>query len=208
MLCWRGLQEAIGAGEYCPRCGAQVSAFTQAKGGCNRCRDLGLRYERLVRVGLYRRPLSQMIRKLKFSRGTDSARLLGELLEGVIQAVQWQKKFDLISWVPLHWWRQCCRRYDQAELLARRLGNLSGRRTFRLLRRARWTAPQTHLSRQRRRENVHGAFTLRRGVGVADKQILLVDDVLATGATANEAAGVLRKAGARVAVAVVAVAGT
>jgi predicted amidophosphoribosyltransferase len=45
-------------------------------------------------------------------------------------------------------------------------------------------------------------------VGVADKQILLVDDVLATGATANEAAGVLRKAGAQVAVAVVAVAGT
>ena len=116
-------------------------------------------------------------------------------------------KFDQVSWVPLHWWRQWCRGYDQAERLARRLGDLSGSRTGRLLRRVRWTAPQTHLSRQGRRENVRGAFALRRGVEVRDKRILLVDDVLTTGATANEAAGVLRKAGAQVAVAVVAVAG-
>lgn len=207
VLCWRGLQEAIGDGEYCPRCGSAVGAFTQAKGGCNRCRDFGPRYERLARVGLYRGPLAEMIRKLKFRRGTDSARLLGKLLLGAVQAVQWQMKFDLVSWVPLHWWRQWCRGYDQAELLARRLGDLSGSRSGRLLRRVRWTAPQTHLSRQRRRENVRGAFALRRGVEVRDKKILLVDDVLTTGATANEAAGVLRKAGAQVAVAVVAVAG-
>lgn len=207
VLCWHGLREAIGDGEYCPRCGAAVGAFTQAKGGCNKCRDLKPRYERLVRVGRYRGPLAGMIRKLKFSRGTDSARLLGELLFGAVQAVQWPIQFELVSWVPLHWRRRWGRGYDQAELLARKLGDLSGQGTFGLLRRTRLTAPQTHLSRQRRRENVRGAFAVRRGVDVADKKILLVDDVLTTGATANEAAGVLRKAGAEVSVAVVAVAG-
>ncbi len=207
VLCWGGLREAIGNGEYCPRCGSVVGEFTQAKGGCNKCRDLRPRYERLARVGLYRGPLGGMIRKLKFSRGTDSARLLGELLWGAVQAVQWPMEFELISWVPLHWWRRWCRGYDQAELLARKVGDLSGQGTYRLLRRVRWTAPQTHLSRRDRRDNVRGAFALRPGVHVRDRKILLVDDVLTTGATANEAAGVLRKAGAEVRVAVVAVAG-
>ena len=207
VLCWRSLQEAIGDGGYCPRCGSSVGAFTQANGGCNRCRDFGPSYERLARVGLYRGPLAEIIRKLKFRRGTDSARLLGGLLLGAVEGVEWGMKFDQVSWVPLHWWRQWCRGYNQAELLGRRLGDLSGTRSGRLLRRVRWTAPQTHLSRQKRRENVRGAFALRRGVDVTDKKILLVDDVLTTGATASEAAGVLRKAGARVAVAVVAVAG-
>ena len=151
--------------------------------------------------------MAEMIRKLKFRRETHSARLLGELLLGAVEGVQWEMKFDLISWVPLHWWRRWCRGFNQAELLGRRLGNLRGQRVGRLLRRVRWTAPQTHLSRQARRQNVRGAFALKRGVDVTDKKILLVDDVLTTGATANEAAGVLRKAGAQVAVAVVAVAG-
>ncbi len=207
VLCWRGLRDAIGDGEYCPRCGSAVGAFTQAKDGCNRCRDFKPSYEQLARVGLYRGPLAEMIRKLKFRRETHSARLLGELLLGAVEGVQWEMKFDLISWVPLHWWRRWCRGFNQAELLGRRLGALRGQRVGRLLRRVRWTAPQTHLSRQERRENVRGAFALRRGVAVADKKILLIDDVVTTGATASEAAGVLRKAGARVAVAVVAVAG-
>ncbi len=83
-----------------------------------------------------------------------------------------------------------------------------GPRAGPLLRRVRWTVPQTQLrSRQARRENVRGAFALRRGLDVAEKQILLIDDVLTTGATASEAASVLSNDGAMVTVAVVAVAG-
>ncbi len=208
VLCWRGVQDAIGDGAYCPRCGSGVGAFTQAKGGCNRCRDFKPSYQRLARVGLYRGALAEMIRKLKFRREVYSARLLGELLLGAVQAEQPEIKFDLVSWVPLHWWRQWCRGYNQAELLARRLGDLMGPRAGPLLRRVRWTVPQTQLrSRQARRENVRGAFALRRGLDVAEKQILLIDDVLTTGATASEAASVLSNDGAMVTVAVVAVAG-
>ena len=61
---------------------------------------------------------------------------------------------------------------------------------------------------QARLANVRGAFALQQGLDVQGKRVLLIDDVLTTGATASEAASVLRKAGARVNVAVVAVAGT
>ena len=205
-LCWRGLQEAIGKGRYCRRCGANIGEFVETKGGCNHCRDFSLRYEGLARVGIYEGPLAEMIRKLKFGGRAHTARLLGEMLW---QAVQGSgiNQFDLVTWVPLHWWRKWNRNYNQAELLARRLGGLSGRACQGLLRKTRWTPAQTHLSRQDRLANVRGSFGLRRMVKVDGKRVLLVDDVLTTGATASEAAGILRAGGAEVCVAVVGVAG-
>ena len=117
-------------------------------------------------------------------------------------------QFDLVSWVPLHWWRKWNRNYNQAELLARRLASLSRKPCQGLLRKTRWTAPQTNLSRQGRLANVRGAFAMRRGISVSGRRILLVDDVLTTGATASEAASVLRAAGAEVYAGVVGVAGS
>lgn len=207
-LCWRQLQEAIGAERYCRRCGAGMGQFSREKGGCNRCRNFRVAYGSLSRVGLYKGPLAQMIRKLKFARQPQTAQFLGELMKAAVQGGEPDGEFDLISYVPLHWWRRWLRGYNQAELLAERLGRLSRRPVRRLLRRTRWTQPQTHLSRQARIENVRGAFATVRGVDISGKRVLLVDDVLTTGATASEASRVLGKAGASVAVAVLAVAGT
>lgn len=207
-LCWRGMQEAIGKGNYCRRCGAELGEFADPQSSCNRCRNHPLVYERLIRLGLYKGPLAHMVLKLKFARQAQVARLLGKLLLNAVEGAEPVEGFDLITCVPLHWWRKWCRGYNQAELLTERMGELSGRRVRRLLRRVRWTEAQTHLSWQARIENVRGAFALSLGVDVTDKRVLLVDDVLTTGATASEAARVLRKAGARVVVAVAAVAGT
>lgn len=206
-LCWRGLQEAIGKGTYCKRCGANVGEFVKTKGGCNYCRDFKLRYDGLARVGIYQGPLAEMIRKLKFGGQGHMAKLLGKLLFQAVQGAE-MNQFDLVTWVPLHWWRKWVRRYNQAELVARRLAGLGEYPARSVLRKTRWTAPQTHLSRQGRLANVRGSFGLRRTVEVDGKQILLVDDVLTTGATASEAASVLRKAGAKVYMAVVGVAGS
>ena len=206
-LCWRALQAAIGQGNYCPRCGVPIGAFTDPTGGCNHCRNFKLAYRRLARVGLYQGPLAELIRALKFRRQAHSARFLGQLLFQAVQGAAFDDNFDLITWVPLHWWRRWNRGYNQAELLARGLAGLSGCSARPLLKRTRWTAPQTHLSRPARLANVRGAFALRRGVSVSGERILLVDDVLTTGATASEAASVLRDSGAEVHVAVVAVAG-
>jgi len=203
-LCWRGMQEAIGKERYCRRCGANIGEFVETKDGCNYCRDFRLRYDRLARVGIYKGPLAEMIRRLKFGGRAHTARLLGELLWQAVQGAR-MHEFDLVTWVPLHWWRKWNRTYNQAELLARRVGGLSGRPCQGLLRKTRWTAPQTHLSRQGRLANVRGSFGLRRMVKVDGKRVLLVDDVLTTGATASEAASTLRDGGAEVWVAVVGV---
>lgn len=206
-LCWGSLREAIGA-DYCHRCGAAVGPYTEPGAGCNRCRNFKLSYEHLARVGLHRGPLAEMVRGLKFARQAHLAKLLGELLHLSIEGAGMTDQFDVITPVPLHWWRSWCRGYNQAQLLAERLSALSRRPVRPLLRRVRWTEPQTHLSRSARLANVRGAFALRIGLDMQDKRVLLIDDVLTTGATASEAASVLRRAGARVNVAVVAVAGT
>jgi ComF family protein len=147
-----------------------------------------------------------MIREFKFRRQAHLTRFLGRLLFQSLQGAGLSDNFQLISWVPLHWWRRWHRGYNQAELLARRLADLSRRPARKLLRRTRWTAPQTHLSRPARMANVRGAFAMRRWTDVNGKRILLIDDVLTTGATASEASAVLRAAGAKVYVAVLAVA--
>jgi ComF family protein len=108
---------------------------------------------------------------------------------------------DLIAPVPLHRWRLVRRRYNQAAILANALATRAGRGKLvvpDLLVRRRATASQGHLGRSQRARNVAGAFALhpRRTQGVAGARILLIDDVLTTGATAAACTRVLKAAGA------------
>ena len=106
---------------------------------------------------------------------------------------------DLAVPVPLHRSRLYARRYNQASLLALALGRVTGLPVEpELLTRHRPTPPQGRMSASARRRNVQGAFRLRGGFEelVQGKRILLVDDVLTTGATAGECARVLKRAGA------------
>ncbi|MCR6632957.1 MAG: ComF family protein [Magnetospirillum sp.] len=106
---------------------------------------------------------------------------------------------DLIVPVPLHRWRLLARRYNQAAVLALALGRLSGVAVapYALVR-ARRTPVQGHLDREQRRRNVKGAFVLpeRRRALVQGRRVLLVDDVLTTGATVDECSRVLLEGGA------------
>jgi ComF family protein len=95
--------------------------------------------------------------------------------------------------VPLHRWRLWERGFNQAVLIARALGR---EMDSDLLRRTRSTPRLKGLDSSQRREAVAGAFALRPGASVNDKRIILVDDVLTTGATAEACAKTLRKAGA------------
>ena len=106
---------------------------------------------------------------------------------------------DAIVPVPLHRWRLLRRRYNQAGLLAAALGRIAGKPVRPdLLQRRRATPSQGRLGRLARRENVAGAFAVRpgRAAGIVGARLLLVDDVLTTGATAMECAKALRRAGA------------
>jgi ComF family protein len=105
-------------------------------------------------------------------------------------------RIDTIIPVPLHHRRLRQRGFNQASLLARRLGSfLKIPVDYSSLRRSRWTDPQIGLSRKQRAENVRGAFSLKTTEKVGGKGVLLVDDVLTTGETVNQCVKVLKKAG-------------
>jgi ComF family protein len=114
---------------------------------------------------------------------------------------------DLVAPVPLHWTRLFRRRFNQSALLAQAAvaawlphgvphGPSAPVFAPELLVRRRRTRSQGHLSRLQRAENVRGAFALKPGAEVAGKRVLLVDDVLTTGATIEACARVLKRAGA------------
>jgi ComF family protein len=110
---------------------------------------------------------------------------------------------EIAAPVPLHWTRLFSRCFNQSALLAyaataacRRLGLAAPDVVPDLLERRRRTPPQGRLSRTGRRSNVEGAFRLRPGVVVKGQRVLLFDDVLTTGATIEECARVLKRAGA------------
>jgi ComF family protein len=122
------------------------------------------------------------------------ARPLSRLL---LAAVARTTRFDAIVPMPLHWLRRWHRGFNQAELLARGLARPLGIPVVPALVRARATAPQAGLTRAQRRANVSGSFRVRRHAAVAGAHVLLVDDVMTTGATLSAAASALKRAGAR-----------
>ena len=101
--------------------------------------------------------------------------------------------------VPLHFFRKWKRGYNQSDLIANALAKYVGGRVQRLLRRKRHTPSQTSLTKAQRKENVRGAFGLRRFVEIYRRAMyVLTDDVFTTGSTLNECARVLKENGATV----------
>lgn len=111
---------------------------------------------------------------------------------------------DVVTHVPLHWRRRAVRGFDQAEAIARPLASALDLPFESLLRRRRATAPQSRRPRRRQRSELRSAFVAPRPGRCAGRAILLVDDVLTTGSTLDDAARALRAAGARAVVAWVA----
>ncbi len=106
---------------------------------------------------------------------------------------------DYIIPVPLHRWRLFKRRYNQAALLSHALGQSTAKAVMvDALHRTRATPTQGHMKRKERQKNVHGAFVLnpRYAQSLENKIVVLIDDVLTTGATVNECSRILLQAGA------------
>lgn len=148
----------------------------------------------VLALGCYEGYLRAAVLALKF-RG---ARAVGATLgHWIAQRVFWP--FELIVPVPLHAQRLRERGYNQAALIARGAANASRSRCVAdALVRYRSTVPQSSLGVSERRANVQGAFGAGQKIGeVTGRRILIVDDVVTTGATVGECAAVLRTAGAR-----------
>lgn len=144
----------------------------------------------------YRDGVRNGMRRYKFNGGRGHARLFGALAAQCLQD-RWEGPVDLITWVPLHPGRRRKRGYDQAELLARRVGELMGLPVEPALEKIRITAVQSQTGEnEARKSNVQGAYRALPGLDLAGKRIVLVDDVATSGATLSECATALRQAGA------------
>lgn len=164
------------------------------KGVCAACRS-GLRgFDHAASFGLYEGSLRRLIHLYKYS---GMKQLAGTLAGFMDRAVPIDASFDAVVPVPLHWRKQWDRGFNQSELLARHIARRRGVPVLHALRRRRSTAVQAGLASAGRRRNVAGAFTLRSGPKLAGKRILLIDDVMTTGATASACASALKRGGAK-----------
>ncbi len=156
------------------------------------CRNGRRGFDEAFCYGAYEGTLRKLIHLLKYSGMRSLALPLGDFLAA---AMPRDRVFDAVVPVPLHWRRWWQRGFNQSELLGKVIARRRGIPLLKVLRRGAATRSQAGLSNAQRRENVAGAFRARRRV--AGLRILLVDDVMTTGATAAACARALNKAGAR-----------
>jgi ComF family protein len=171
---------------------------------CGQCREKPPPVDRLLAVWSYQPPLSQVILALKLRRldylgealaAAALARLSGEQ-EGRAPERENLTAVDLVVPVPLPWRRRWVRGFNQAERIARPLAAALGVPFDEALRRIRASRTQRSLGRRRRLLGPEGTFGVRRSASVAGCRVLLVDDVVTTGATVTAAASALVAAGA------------
>jgi ComF family protein len=188
--------EALSAEHFCAQC---HTAFLNPKpldenGLCTLCAHGLCAFDRVYSVAEYEGRVRRLIHLLKYGGMKGLAKPLGRMM---LAGLPREEKFDLIVPMPLHWTRRLRRGFNQAELLAKCIAARFRLPIVRGLRRKRRTPVQAGLTHAERRDNVAGAFSVRKISAVRDRHVLLIDDVLTTGATVNSAAAALRHAGAR-----------
>lgn len=154
-------------------------------------------YDRARAVARFDGPIRALVHDLKFRDRHDSLRLLARWLRQA--GSELLEDADLLVPVPLARARLLSRRFNQSALLARELSRLTGIPADPFaLRRTRRTKSQVGLTPDQRRKNVRGAFAVpqSRKASVEGARIVLIDDVITTGATAGACARVLKRAGA------------
>ncbi len=192
--CWKKIKFI--ASPFCARCGMPFD-FPVSEGTlCGVCLAEEPPYETARAAMLYDEDSRKLVIGFKNDR-TYAAPALAAWMHRAGSAALAES--DALVPVPLHPRRLFQRRYNQSALLALEIGKLTGKPVLlQTLRRIRDTESQGHMKRKERRENVRGAFALRKRdkALVAGKTITLIDDVMTTGATVEECARALLKSGA------------
>lgn len=184
----------IGGGA-CRGCGYPAGPGARHRRRCFRCRDGNLRLTAAASVARYRGGARGLVKSLKFRGETGIVDLLSTLMARRLSETDFARSIDFIVPVRLHESRRRERGFDQALFLARGVGRIA-RIEVRpdVLRRVRATPPQAALRRRERLTNLENAFAVQEDISGAG--VLLIDDVMTTGATLAECARVCREAGA------------
>ena len=195
--CWDSIERW--KAQSCQRCGMQVPSVSESQVPllCPRCRIPDWACADIRAIGPFKAPLSDAIHLLKYSDRRSVVEKLSFYMEQSLTEAAHYREADLILSVPLHPARKRERGYNQAQLLAQALGQIMNKPCpENIIARARHTQTQTKLNKQQRLENVKDIFTVKKPELVKGKSVILIDDVLTTGATIGSCAGKLLEAGA------------
>ncbi len=190
------------SGATCEICGEAlgIARPLAANQFCPPCEKTRPHFARAAAYGAYDRELRELIHLLKYERVEPAAKLLGSMLAVAVGKLKLESETLLLVPVPLHRSKKRDRGFNQAELIARSAlkSDILARASFApgILERIRPTVSQIGLTRPQRAENIRGAFRVTHPTQVIGRKLLLVDDVLTTGTTANECSRILLKAGA------------
>ncbi len=195
-LCWK--QVGFIAPPLCACCGVPFDIPAGAGMLCGACIANPPSYQSARASILYDEASRKLLLGFKHGDRTHAAQALAVWMQRAASDVIAQA--DVLLPVPLHRWRLFHRRYNQSALLAHKIAALTDKPVWvDVLRRTRATPSQGHRNRKERLENVRGAFEVSKsqGAAVKDKALVLIDDVMTTGATVEECARILLKAGAK-----------
>jgi predicted amidophosphoribosyltransferase len=188
------------------RGGEQIPVDANRENGCYRCRGRKIWFDATIALGHYDGLLRDIVLRMKDAPGDALSLAMGRVLVNERRTQLAEIDPDVVAPIPSHWRRRIVHQTNSAAILAEVVaGDLRRPLAERLLRRRRHTKRQSDVNPSERWRNVRSAFAVRAGYHLRAAHVLLVDDVLTTGATCSEAARALRKAGAaRVTVAVIA----
>lgn len=203
-VCWNSLVTL--PAPFCPYC---RSLYEPGDTECSFCQSVGKTIEDhkvfMVRsLGRFDDYYEELIHRFKYGKkiplGKRLAQRLGETINGdpnfLESDLKTQNSCFLIP-VPLHKSRYRERGFNQSEIIAEEISNVTGLSVLKnALKRQKNTKDQTNLSPEQREENVRGAFVVTQPEMINGKKIILVDDVITTGATLSECARMLKQAGA------------
>lgn len=182
----------INENHACQKCGAKITG--QGK-FCLNCMNTKRVFTMARSVAEFDGVVQQLIHNFKFNAKPYISATLGTLMAQKFLETKWQ--IDCISYVPITKERLGERGYNQAKLLAEQISLLVGIPVVEILSKTKQTKDQVGLNYAERQENLSGSIKLVDKNLVKDKSILLVDDVITTGATANVCAEVLNKNGSK-----------
>lgn len=182
---------------FCKKCGRSLEANNSYSDYCRNCQKNEFNFERSYSACLYEGILKELLHEFKYNKNMQAGNILSAILLKFFEENFPEEKFDFIVPIPLFAAKEREREFNQAEILARPISKkflitLSKGVLVKL----RPTPSQTTLTKEKRFLSQKGVFKVRRPEVFYKKKLLVIDDIMTTGATMNEAAFTLKKNGA------------
>ena len=195
--CWDKIE--MNLPPFCLSCGRHLEGLNIGKNICTGCLKIKFHFDRAFSPCKYSGTIKKLIHDFKYSGNDYLGHTLGEMMNSFIREYNLPlQDLDFIIPVPLHKSRMREREFNQAQILSGQIAERFDKKVLpQVLTRHKATKSQTELTPEERRLNLENSFCVTRPELIKEKDLLLVDDVLTTGATSNQAAKSLKESGAR-----------